>query len=163
MAEPLVPSSSSSLSRGWTFRAIHSQNPELTLEICAPEKINVVTFCSSAMMGALLDHSIWWVYQVWVEEWDRWGSLLMGLSVRLSSYWPVLVWGYGGNVRGLLLAWAAVAGRGVSHIPYIPPGWFKTDAGVGHSLAMWPQPWHLKHWREWVSAAGCTLPLTLGQ
>ena len=42
------------------------------------------------------------------------------------------------------------------------PGWFKADDGVKHSLAMWTQPWHPKHWREWVSATGCTLPLTLG-
>ena len=24
-------------------------------------------------------------------------------------------------------------------------------AGVAHSHAMWPKPWHLKHWRELVS------------
>ena len=55
MAEPLVPSSSSSLSRGWTFRVIHLQNPELTLETHALESINAVTFCPSTMMGTSLD------------------------------------------------------------------------------------------------------------
>ena len=41
----------------------------------------------------------------------------------------------------------AVAG-GVGHIPLVHRDWFKAVAGVGHSQAMWPQPWHVKHWRE---------------
>ena len=74
----------------------------------------------------------------------------MGLFIRLPSCWLAFIWGWGGNVRGLLLARVAVAG-GVSHIPLVPLGWFKAYAGVGHSLAIWPYPWHLKHWWEFGS------------
>ena len=38
---------------------------------------------------------------------------------------------------------------GVGNIPSVLPGWFKVDAGVGHSLAMWHHPW--------VSTVSCTL------
>ena len=76
------------------------------------------------------------------------GSLLMGLYARPFSYWPVLVQGQGGTLRGLLLPWVAITGGGMSCIPSVPLGWIKADSGVGHSLAMWPHLWHLKHWRE---------------
>ena len=55
MADPPVPSSSSSLSRWWTFRAISSQNLEITLETCAPRMINAITFCPSVVTVASLD------------------------------------------------------------------------------------------------------------
>ena len=32
---------------------------------------------------------------------------------------------------------------GVGCIPSVPPRWFKADAGVGHSQAIWHHPWHL--------------------
>ena len=38
--------------------------------------------------------------------------------------------------------------QSLGHIPLVPPGWFNALAGVGHSQAIWPQPWHLKHQRE---------------
>ena len=38
--------------------------------------------------------------------------------------------------------------EGWATFPWFPPDWFKAVAGVGHSLAIWPQSWHLKHWRE---------------
>ena len=71
------------------------------------------------------------------------GSALMCLSVGPSSYWPVLVWGWGGNMRGLLLPWMAVTKGDEVHSLSTPLGWFKAVAGIGHSLAMWPHPWHL--------------------
>ena len=36
----------------------------------------------------------------------------------------------------------------VGYISLVPPGWFKAGTGVGHSLAILLQPWHLKPWRE---------------
>ena len=42
----------------------------------------------------------------------------------------------------LLLTWGWTA------FPQFPPHWFKVMAGVGQFQAIWPQPWHLKHWRE---------------
>ena len=76
------------------------------------------------------------------------GQFLLGLFIWLPSWWLVFVWGQGGNAQGLLwLGWLLVAGRWAT-FPQFPPDWFKADAGVGNSLAMWPHPWHLKHWRE---------------
>ena len=46
------------------------------------------------------------------------------------------------------LAVVAVTGEGMGHIPLVPPNWFKAVAVVGHSFAIWPYPWHLKHWRK---------------
>ena len=59
--------------------------------------------------------------------------------------WSVLVWDQGGNARGLLLA---VAGGVWAAFPQFPPDGFKVFVGMAHSQAMWPQPWHQKHWRE---------------
>ena len=52
----------------------------------------------------------------------------------------------------------AGASGGLGHIPKVPPDWFKIFAGVAHSQAMWPQSWHLKHWRELVSFLFEVLP-----
>ena len=49
---------------------------------------------------------------------------------------------------GPIDGWGGCHWWGMSHIISVPPGWFEDDVGVGHSLAMWPYPWHLKHWRE---------------
>ena len=61
MVGPLVPSSFSSLSTVWTFRAICSQNLKLILETCTPESINVISLCPSTMTDASLDHPTRWV------------------------------------------------------------------------------------------------------
>ena len=37
---------------------------------------------------------------------------------------------------------------GLGCIPLVPPVWFNDLVGVAHSWAMWPQPWHLKHYSE---------------
>ena len=41
-----------------------------------------------------------------------------------------------------------VLAGGWATFSWFSPDWFKDFAGVTHSQAMWPQPWHLKHWRE---------------
>ena len=56
--------------------------------------------------------------------------------------------GSGRECWGLLLAVAAVTGGGCATFHWFPLDWFKALAGVGHSQAIWPQPWHLKHLRE---------------
>ena len=119
VAEHMVLSSYSSLSRGWTFRAICSQNPELMLESCAPKSVNVITFSLSTMMEASLD----------IPPGEQLGpgsrmgllgSPLVGLSIGSPVYWSVPVQGQGGNVGGycwlgqLLLV-------GVSCIPSVLP------------------------------------------
>ena len=45
------------------------------------------------------------------------------------------------------LLWLASVG-GWAAFPQFPLDRFKVLAGRGHSQAIWPQPWHLKHWRE---------------
>ena len=47
----------------------------------------------------------------------------------------------------LLTYWLLLEG-GLTAFPWVPPSWFNVLAGVAHSLAMWPQPWHLKHCNE---------------
>ena len=49
------------------------------------------------------------------------GQFLLGLFIWLLSWQLVFVQGWGGNAWNLLLAGAAFASRGVSHIPSVPP------------------------------------------
>ena len=62
-------------------------------------------------------------------------------SVWLPLY---LLVGVGVGMQGAYccLGWQSPA-RGLATSPQFPPGWFKADARVGHSLAMWPHPCHL--------------------
>ena len=63
------------------------------------------------------------------------------------------------------LLWLSLGG--LATFPQFPSDWFKAVSGVGHSCAIWPQPWHLKHLKELgVPPVGCTLmpsisPLTV--
>ena len=119
MAEPLVPSSSSNLSKGWTFRAICLQNPELTLETCAPELINAITFCLSTMMGASLDCPTRWAIGSEFKNWMAWFTsygLVHWAIFILANLGLGLVWDCG----GLLLPQVAVTSGEVSHIPSVP-------------------------------------------
>ena len=43
--------------------------------------------------------------------------------------------------------WLLLVG-GWATFPQFPLFWFNDLAGVAHSQAMWPQPWHWKHWSE---------------
>ena len=148
--------------RGWTFRVICSQNWELKLETCDPELINTVTFCPSTITGASLVHPTRWAT----------GSGFKKGTTEVASCVPVhwatliqtsLCWGLGWECEEPTVGWGSCC-QGVNHIPSVPPSWFKAMAGVGHSPVMWPHPWHLKHWRVWVSIIGhaflpCTGPL----
>ena len=68
---------------------------------------------------------------------------------HLHSGWDLSGVGVGMWGAYCLLGWLVLP-AGWSHIPPVSLGWFKSVTGVGHSLAMWPHPWHLKHWREFV-------------
>ena len=161
MAEPLVPSTSSSLSRGWTFRVLHLQNPELTLETCAPELINAVTFCPVTMMGASLDCPSRWAVRSGFKN----GTA--GVISHGPVHWAIFILaslslGLGWECEGPMAALGSCCWWGMGHIPPVAPGWLNIDAGVENFVTMWPHSWHLKHWREWVSVTSCTLPITLG-
>ena len=95
MAAPLVPSSFSSLSRGWTFRAIHSQNSELTLETCAPESISMITFCLLMIIGTSLDCPTRWAT----------GSRSRKGMAGISSYLSLCQVAFIFNGHGLGLGW----------------------------------------------------------
>ena len=137
MVGPLVPSSSSSLSRGWTLRVIHSQNPELKLETCAPESINTVTFYTSTMMGASLDCPTMWAI----------GSGFKNGIVGVISCGPVhqaifilasLDLGLGWECERPIVGWGSCHWWGWATFLQSPLGWFKADARIGHSLAILP-------------------------
>ena len=56
---------------------------------------------------------------------------------------------YFGIREGLLevYCWLLLVG-GWATFPQLSPVWFNDLAGMAHSWAMWPKPWHLKHWGE---------------
>ena len=69
-----------------------------------------------------------------------------------ASSWASFGPGYRGNVLSLLhTIWG-----GFDHIPLGPPSLFNGAAGVVHSRAIWPQPWHLKHCQA-PCVPSCTL------
>ena len=157
MAKPLVPSSATNLARGWTFWVIHSQNAELMLETCASKSIMQSPSGPQQLQGPHLiilpDRQLGWDSKM--NDWNGflWACLLGCLHAGWQSsgvrvgMWGAYCW----------LGWLSLVG-GEPHFPQLPPGWFKADAGVGHSQAMWPHPWHLKHRREWVLTIGHALP-----
>ena len=86
-------------------------------------------------------------------EWEWFPSVLFYWLPWLESF---LVQGHRGNVLSVLL----VVGGGLTAFPWVPPSLFNTLARVGHSLAMCPQPWHLKHCKELESLLLCAPPCT---
>ena len=45
----------------------------------------------------------------------------------------------------MLWTYCMLLEQGLTAFPWVPPSLFNILARVAHSLAMWPQPWHLKH------------------
>ena len=81
-------------------------------------------------------------YGVWVEEWYL-GNLLSSLllcCLHKDQFW------FGVREGMLGVYWLQLAG-GLTTFPQFPPSLFNGFAGVVHSLAIWPQHWHLKHCR----------------
>ena len=159
-----APSSSSSLSRGWTFRAIHMQNVELTLETCAPESKNTVTFCPldndwcligltplGRQLGSRFKNGIGWGHLSWacpsghLHTGQSWSGVGVGTCRGPNSgldgcHW----WG-----------WAA--------FPQFPPGWFKANtSGRAFPGHMAPPQGSKALERVCVLASSYTLPLILG-
>ena len=146
MTEPPVPSSSNNWPRGWIHSVRCPQNSEVMLETWAPKSISVVISYPSTITGALLECPNKWVMGSGLRK----GT---GMTSSHPFFWATFSMvsfgsGLGRECWGLLLAVVAGVGRGLGHIPSVPPDWFKVFAGVAHSQAMWPQPCHLKHWRE---------------
>ena len=121
MAEPLVPSSSNNLPRGWTFRVMLSQNWELMLETCDPELIKAVILCPSTITGASLDH----------PTRQAIGSLFKKGTIGSASHGTVCWAAFmlaglspesGWECEGPTVGWGGYYQWGVSHIPLAPPG-----------------------------------------
>ena len=150
MPESPVPSSSNSLPRGWTSWVIYSQNAELTLETWAPKSMQS-PFAHPQLQGPhwIIQPGGQWDLHLRMEQLGHFFSWACP-SDCLHAGWPLS--GVGVRMCGdyCWLGWLSPAG-GLATFPQFPPGWFKVNAGVGHSLAMWPQPCHLKHWREFGS------------
>ena len=95
------------------------------------------------MMGASLDH----------PTRQAIGSRFKNGTVGVASHGPVC-WaalmlvslgpGSGWECEGAIVGWGGCWHCGELHF-LGSPSWFKANAGVGHSLAIWPQPCHLKH------------------
>ena len=105
MLAPLVPSSYSSLCRGWTFRTICLQNHELTPETCTPKSVNVITFCPSTMMGVSLDCPTRQVIG------SGFRKRMAGVTSHLPLYLAVFIFagpglGSGWECRGLIIAFS---------------------------------------------------------
>ena len=135
MEGPLVPSSSNNLPRGWTFRVMCSQNPELMLETYAPKSIKAVTLCPSTITGASFNHfTIWAIGSGFKKGMTGLASHrpVHQAAFMLPGRGPGLGWEYEGPTVGL----GGCCWQGVNCIPLVHPSWFKADAGVGHSLAM---------------------------
>ena len=62
--------------------------------------------------------------------------------------------------EGMFRAYCWLLEGGLTAFPWIPSSLFKTLARVVHYLAMWPQPWHLKHCKELESLLLCAPPCT---
>ena len=119
------------------------------LETWAPKSISMIISCLSTITGTSLECP---------TKHAMGSGLRKGIEVTSGCpfLWATfivagLVWGQGWNAGGLLLAVAAGASGGWATFPQFPLDRFKVLAGVAHSQAMWPQPWHLKLWRKLVS------------
>ena len=92
-------------------------------------------------------------YGIWVEEW-YWGNLLLCLPpscFHMGQFWI-------GVREGMLwVYWLQLVG-GLTTFLWFPPSLFNSFAGVAHSLAIWPHPWHLKHCRALGSFMFWALP-----
>ena len=88
---------------------------------------------------------------IWIKERD-WGSLLLSCPLGHSHTgwsWDRVGEGMQGAYCQLLL----VGGWGT--FPRFLSDWFKAVAEVGHSHAIRPQPWLLKHLRVGIPPVGC--------
>ena len=83
-----------------------------------------------------------------------WGLDWGAPSSLLPSYGLVLDQGQRRKVLSLLTAWCG----GFDCIPSVPQSLFSGFATVAPSITIWPQPWHLKHYRVLESFAFWALP-----
>ena len=141
MAAPPVPSNSNNWCKGWISRPRSSHNCMLIFDTCAPKSIKVVTSHPSMTTGALLacptNHA--------TGSRFRNGMDAMPFHSFLVTTFAWVGFGLGPERKCCKLT--VCCWRGVDYIPLGPPSLFNVLARVTHSLAMWPQPWHLKHWK----------------
>ena len=101
---------------------------------------------------------------VWVEEWHLSNLLpfLPPCCLHMSWFWI-------GVREGMLWVYGLHFAGGLTTFPQFPPSLFNGFNRVVHSLAIWPQPWHLKHCRvlesftfwalSWVPVGAWVFPL----
>ena len=131
-----------------------SQNLALTLDTWAPKSIKAMVSHPFTSYWGLIGAPYQTHYWIRVEKWNR-GNF------QSSSFLSCLHLGqFGFRVREGMMwiyCWLLLVG-GFATSPWFPPSLFNILAGVAHSLAIWPQPWHLKHWSELESFAFSILP-----
>ena len=152
--QPSIPSSSNNWPRGCICRMSSLQNWALMLKTWTPESMKAVTSCPSIITGASLEHPTKTCYGVWIEEW-YWADLVLSsfpfCCLHMGQFWI-------GVREGMLWVYWLHDVGGWPHSLGSPQSLFNSFAGVAHSLAIWPQPWHLKHSRVLKSFAFWALP-----
>ena len=139
MAAPPVPSSSNNLPKGWTFRVIHSQTPELTLETWAPE-IDL-----SSHLLPLYNYRGLIGLSNQVDNWVRIQNGMTGAASCGPVHWAAFILAglclqSGWEYEGPNIGWGSFCQQGVSHIPSVPPMLVKAITGVGHPWPCCPTP-----------------------
>ena len=150
MAAPTIPSSSNNWPRGWICRVSSSQNWAFMLD--TPESVKAVTSCPSIITGASLECPTRCAMGSGLR--NGIGATCCHPPSLLPSYGSVWDQGQGGNVA---IYWLWVV-AGWTTFPWFPSSLFNGFARVAHSLAIWPQPWHLKHCRVLESFTFWVLP-----
>ena len=167
MAAPPVPSNSNNCTRGWIGRARSLQNWVLILNTWACKSIKAVTSYPSITTGTSLEHP---TNHAIGSGFKNGAGTTSCHPLFLAAFIRV---GFGFGVRkGMLpVYWLLLVGS-LTAFHWVHPSLFNVLAGVAHSLAMWPELWHLKHCSElgspvfwalsWVPFGVWVLPLPWG-
>ena len=153
MAASPIPSSSNNWPRAWICKVRSSHNWALMLETWAPKSIKAATYCPSIITGASLECPIRCAI----------GSGLrnsMGATCCHPFLFAAFIWvsfGSGSGrecckFTGCMLQGIWLHSLGSPH-PYLT-----ALLELHTSLAIWPQPWHLKHCRVLGSFVFWALP-----
>ena len=163
MAAPPAPSSSNDWPRGLICRMSSLQNWALMLNTWMPKLIKAVTYCLSITTGPSLEHPTRHAMGSGLRN----GIGAIGCCPFLLAAFIKAGFGSGSGrecCKLIVCSW-----QGIWLHSLVPPSLFNCFAGVVHTLAIWPQPWHLKHCRAlesfmfwalpWAPASAWVLPL----
>ena len=154
MAAPPVPFNSNNWPKGWISRPISLHSCALIFDTCALKSTKAVTSRPSTITCASLAHPT----NHATGSGFRNGIGVISFHPFCLTAFSWVSFGLGSQRECLVLT--ADCWRGLTTFPWVPPSLFNGAAGVAHSLAIWPQPWHLKHCRELGPLAPYVPPCT---